>query len=484
MQIELVMSILGRFQCAYAAYMLMPALWAAITGDAATWPLFKAVSLTAAAGFMMVAAGQKEGSLAAREGFAIVTGTWVLASVFGALPFSLTGATPTYIDAIFETVSGLTTTGASVIDSLGKVPAPILLWRSMTHWLGGMGIIVLFIVLLPQLGVGAVHLFKAEVPGPITERVVPRIRETALALWKIYLLLTIAQIFMLMLAGMSFFDSLNHSFATLATGGFSTNDTSIKHYDSVIIEAIITFFMIVAGANFGLYYLAWRGGAKRVFADTEFRVYLAIIALSTLLITANLAMAMDQSIARAFRDALFQVASIITTTGFMSADFDKWPPFSKLILFLLMFIGGCAGSTAGAIKVSRLIILAKQSWAELRKAIHPRVVTSIHVDNKAIDSSVISSVSQFFFLYMMIFVLAVLYMTALGLEPFDAMGAVAGTLGNVGPGFGIVGPTTTYSSIAPSGKLVLSLCMLLGRLELFTMLVFLRAEFWRSRKGW
>jgi trk system potassium uptake protein TrkH len=447
-------------------------------------PLVAATAVTFFSGALLLFFGKSDGSVGAREGFVIVTGAWVLASLYGALPFSFAGATPTYIDSVFETVSGLTTTGATVINALGELPEPLLLWRSMTHWLGGMGIIVLFIVLLPQLGVGAFHLFKAEVPGPITERVVPRIRDTAVALWLIYALLTIAQIVLLMLAGMSFFDAMNHSFATMATGGFSTRDASITYYNSPLIEGIITTFMIVAGGNFALYYLAWRSGVRRIFADTELKAYLAIIAVATGLITLNLVLTMDQPLVRAFRDALFQVVSLITTTGFVTADFDQWPPLSKMILLLVMFIGGCAGSTAGAIKVSRLLILCKQSWAELRKAIHPRVVTSIQVDNRTVELSVITAVSQFFFVYMLIFVVAVLFMAGTGMQPLDAMGAVAATLGNVGPGFGVVGPTTTYAAVSPGGKIILSVCMLLGRLELVTMLVFLRAEFWRSRKGW
>lgn len=484
MQLLLISSILGRFLCSFAVYMSIPAVWAAADGLDCWRQLAGAALITAGSGLAMIVSGRSGEAVGAREGFAIVAGAWGLASLFGALPYRLTGATANYTDAFFESVSGLTTTGATVIQALETIPGPVLLWRSMTQWLGGMGIIVLFIVLLPQLGVGAFHLFKAEVPGPVAGRVVPHIRDTAGTLWKIYVFLTLAELLLLLLAGMNFFDALNYALSTVATGGFSTADAGIKQYNSPLLEAILTLFMIIAGANFSLYYLAWRRGVHRIFADSEVKAYLLIIATATLIITANLTLAADQTLSRAFRDALFQVASLITSTGLVSADFDRWPPLSKVVLLLLMFVGGCAGSTAGAIKVSRVLILCKQSWAELRKAIHPRIVASIQIDGRTVDAAVISAVSQFFFIYMLLFAIGVLLMTGTGMQPFDAMGAVASSLGNVGTGFGAVGPSTTYAAVAPGGKLVLSLCMLLGRLELVTMLVFLRAEFWRSQKGW
>ncbi len=484
MQILLVSSILGRFLCAFAAYMFIPAIWAIIEGIPCWSGLALAVLITATGGLLLIWCGKTSESIGIREGFAVVAGAWGSASLFGALPYFLTQTTYGVIDSLFESISGLTTTGATVIRVLGEVPEPVLLWRSMTQWLGGMGIIVLFIVLLPQLGAGAFHLFKAEVAGPIAGRVVPHIRDTAGALWKIYLLLTTVQISMLILAGMPFFDALNYSLSTISTGGFSPKDAGIRQYDSPVIETILTVFIIIGGANFTLYYLAWSRGVKRIFADTEVRVYLLIIAGATCLIAANLAMSIEQPLLPAFRDALFQVSSLMTSTGFVTADFDQWPPLSRIVLFLLMFVGGCAGSTAGAIKVSRLLILYKQGWAELRKVIHPRVVTSIQLDNKALDPAVVTAVSQFFFIYMLLFAIGVLLMAGIGMQPFDAMGAVACALGNVGVGFGVVGPTTSFADVAPSGKLVLSLCMLLGRLELVTLLVFLRAEFWRSKQGW
>lgn len=484
MHYPLVAGILGRLMLVYGLFMIVPLALAIIWREASIGALTISMLSCLVTGGVMAFLAPSSGRIGIREGYATVLGGWLFASLFGALPYWLGGVMPTYIDAVFETVSGLTTTGASVIDRLDDVPRSIIFWRSMTHWLGGMGIIVLFIVILPHIGAGAAHLFKAEVPGPTADRVSPRIRDTAIALWIIYTILTVAEIVLLMLAGMSLFDAINHAFATLATGGFSTKDASIKHYDSLAIELIVVLFMIIAGGNFALYFQGWQKGWHRVYRDTEFKVYLVIIAASTFLIAVNLCLAAGEEAGKALRVALFQVASIITTTGFASADFDAWPPLAKLVLFILMFIGGSAGSTAGGIKVSRIILLVKQGWAELKRSLHPRVVVSICVDQKSVEPTVLNTVCQFFFLYMFTFFAAVLLVAATGLAPFDAMSAVAATLGNVGPGFGVVGPTTTYSSLSPLAKTVLTLCMLLGRLELFTLLVFLRPEFWRAHRNW
>ncbi len=483
MNVRLIESVLGWLLLVYAAIMCIPLVWALIGKESTTVPFLITIVLTGLVGFVLTHYGRKEGRMGIREGFAIVSGAWILTSLFGALPLYLSNAVPTYLDGVFETVSGLTTTGASVIDNVEVLSQSLLLWRSLTHWLGGMGIIVLFIVFLPKIGAGAVHLFNAEVPGPMAERVLPRIRDNAARLWQIYVGFTLLQIVLLGLAGMSWFDSVNHSFATMATGGFSTKNSSIMYFDNPLIEYIIIVFMIIAGGNFGLYFLAWSRGLKHIWQDTEFRVYLAIIAVATLVISISLWLVGD-GIGTSLRQALFQVTSIMTTTGFASADFDKWPSLAKIVLFLLMFIGGSAGSTAGGIKVARLILLVKLAWAELRRAVHPRAVTSINSGGKHVDPLMLQTVAVFFFLFMAIFGLATILLSATGLEPFDAMSAVVATLGNVGPGFGVVGPTTTFSSINAFGEVVLICCMLLGRLELFTLLVVLQPEFWRTRKSW
>src|SRR5665648_8119 len=484
MNFRLIERVLGWLVLVYAAIMGIPFFCALLWKESSGMPFLFTIALTGVVGFVLTGHGRREGRMGIREGFAIVAGAWILTSLAGALPFYLSHAVPSYIDGLFEAVSGLTTTGASVIDNVEFLPKSLLLWRSLTHWLGGMGIIVLFIVFLPKFGARAVHLFNAEVPGPMAERVLPRIRDNASKLWQIYVGFTLLQIVLLVVAGMSWFDAINHSFATMATGGFSTKNSSIMDYNNIGIELIIVVFMIIAGGNFGLYFLAWSRGLKHIWQDTEFRIYLAIIAGSTLVIALTLWLAGGNKIVSSLRLSLFQVTSIMTTTGFATANFDKWPSLAKMVLFLLMFLGGSAGSTAGGIKVARLILLMKLGWAELRRAVHPRAVVSINYGGKHVDPLMLNTVAVFFFLFMSIFAVATILLSSTGLEPFDAMSAVAATLGNVGPGFGVVGPSTTYSSINAFGEVILILCMLLGRLELFTLLVVLQPEFWRSRKSW
>lgn len=484
MDFRFVSAILGRLTFGYGLCMLVPAMFSLYAGEAACFFLFGAAFCTLVLGSVMSMAKKERGHLGIREGFAIVGAGWLLASLLGALPYTFSGALPNYVDAVFETVSGLTTTGASVISDLDETPSGVLLWRSITHWLGGMGIIVLFIAFLPEIGAGAIHMFRAEVPGPTADRVAPRLRDTAIALWGIYVVLTAVQIMLLVLVGMPLFDSINHTFATMATGGFSLKNNSILFYDSLAIELIIVLFMTIAGGNFGLYYMVWKKGPKALMHDLEFRVYLAIIVFAALFMTANLVCVNGLPVSQALRDSLFSASSIMTTTGFVTADFDKWPAFSKMILLCLMFIGGCAGSTAGAIKVVRFILLGKQSWSELQRSLHPRMILSVKVDGKPVPGSTLQVTGQFFFIYILTFIVSVLLVTAAGMEAWDGIGAVAATLGNVGPGFGVVGPTTTYSSLPNFTKIVLTVCMLLGRLELMTLLVFLRPEFWRTHRNW
>lgn len=484
MQTTLILFVLGRFLLGYALTMLVPALWATQLGSDCMDSLWLSMLLTLISGIAMTAKGKRNALFSIREGFAVVAGAWLLAAIYGTLPYILSGSITDVVDAWFESVSGLTTTGATTIRDFSLIPLPILLWRSLTHWLGGMGIIVLFIVLLPQLGVGATHLFKAEVPGPTSEKLAPRVRDMAITLWGIYVTLTVLQCLLLLAAGMDFFSALNYALATMSTGGFAIGDAGIAAYDSPLIEIIITLFMVVSGTRFALYYLAWRSGAKKILADTEFRAYLTILFCVAVVISIDLHLSFDQAWPIAVRSAIFQTASLMSTTGFMLVDYEQWPSLSRMLLLMLMIIGGCAGSAAGGLKVSRIIILVKQSWEGLRRVIHPRVISVLHVDGKAIDSSVPTAVLQFFFLYSIVFFIGVLCLAATGLQPFEAIGAVAAALNNVGPGFGAVGPSLNYADVTNFGKIVLTACMLLGRLELVTLLVFLRVEFWRSQKGW
>jgi trk system potassium uptake protein TrkH len=479
MGIRIVARLLGRILSAYALFMLVPLCYALLTRETVYTAFILSACVTAGLGALLFYGGEEPGRIGVHEGYLIVAGAWVFASFLGALPYWFSGWVPTYLDAVFETGSGLTTTGASIIADVEILPRSLLLWRSMTHWLGGMGIIVLFLVFLTNVGADAVNLFRAESPGPTVDRVLPRIRTMAVKLWQMYVLFTAIQIVLLWLAGMDLFDAVNHTFATMATGGFSTKNASIKYYDNLAIELIIVFFMLLAGGNFGLYYLGWRKGLGKILRDREFRLYLGIVLASTLSIAALLYWGSGIDPATGLRDALFTVSSIITTTGFVTADFDQWPPATKIILLMLMFIGGCAGSTAGGIKVVRLLILMKDAALSLLHAVHPRLVSSLKIDQKPVDPAVLHMVLQFFFLYILIFFVSLLLVTATGLEPFDAIGAVAATLGNVGPGFGTVGPTTTYCDLHPFAKAVLTADMLLGRLELFTFLVLFHPEFWQ-----
>ncbi|SHN87299.1 TrkH family potassium uptake protein [Desulfitobacterium chlororespirans] len=485
MNYSLVQGIVGRLLMGYALTMFVPLVLAAFKNENSMWAFLLTLLITACLGAAMVYFRKPtQEKMSIRESFVIVGGAWMLTSLLGALPFWLADSVPTFIDALFESVSGLTTTGSSVINDVEALPLSILLWRSITHWLGGIGIIVLFIILLPSTGFGAVHLFNAEVPGPLSKRTMPRIRDTAITIWKIYAFLTMVLITLLMLAGMSPFDAVNHGFSTISAGGFSTKNTSMMHYGNLWIELVVILFITIAGGNFRIYLEIWTKKSLKPLRNTEFITYLAIIIGSTLLIVGGLWLAHDKPPDYAMRHALFQVVSLVTGTGFSSTDYNQWPAVTKLILLALMFIGGCAGSTTGGMKVSRIMLLTKHVWAVLTRGLHPRAVSSIKLDGRPVDAVVVNMVSVFFFLYVGIFALATIIIAGTGLEPFDAMSAVAASLGNVGPGFGIVGPTTTYAGITLFGKFILSLCMLLGRLELFTLLILLRPEFWRTKGGW
>lgn len=414
-----------------------------------------------------------------KECFAVVTFGWIAAAIVGALPFLLHGTFLSFTDAFFEAMSGFTTTGATVLADIEAQPHGILFWRSFLHWLGGMGIIVLFIAVLPSLGLGGTRLFKAEVPGPLPERLEPRIRETAKTLWGIYAGISIVEIILLCLGGMTLFDSVTHTFATMGTGGFSTRTASIGAWTSPFIQSTMICFMLIAGGNFGLYFRMLRGRPRALFHDAELKSYLVIVVIATCIVASSLYFDHSMGLMTSLRASAFQVSSIITTTGFTTVDFDTWPSLAKGVLLTLMFIGGCTGSTGGAIKVARVLIVLRHGYREVYRFIHPKAVALTKLNGAAIRPDVLDSVLGFVFLYIFVFVLAALIMMALGLDIISACSSVAATLGNVGPGLGIIGPTYTYASIPSLGKWVLSSCMLLGRLELYTVLVLLVPDFWR-----
>lgn len=422
-------------------------------------------------------------SLGNREGFAIVTFSWILMAFFGSFPFYISGTCPNFVDAYFETMSGFTTTGASILRTIETIPPSIILWRSMTQWLGGMGIIILTVAILPELKIAGYHLFRAEVPGGASfEKIKPRISETAKILWGIYLLLTLIEVALLYIGGMSLFDAFCHSFTTIATGGVSTRTDSIAYYNSPFIEFVIIFFMIVAGTNFGLHYLIIKGHFRAAFKNPELRFYLTILggaalfAFIVLFFSSN-----DKSIFNIFRESVFQVVSIGTTTGYSTADSNQWPNILRLMLVCLMFIGGCAGSTGGSMKVIRIMIILKTILRELQKLIQPRAIIHVKVGGKTVDKETLSNIFAFTGIFIFIFVLGSLIMVSLGLDLTTAVSSVAATLGNIGPGLGVVGTTGNYADIPFIGKWVLIVCMLLGRLEIYSVVILLLPLTWKTK---
>lgn len=414
-----------------------------------------------------------------KEAISIVTFGWFVVSAFGALPFMFTGALPSFTDAFFETVSGLTTTGASVLTDVEILPRGLLFWRSFLHWTGGMGILVLTLAIMPTIGVGAFQIFKAETPGPVADKLVPKMKDTARILYTVYLGITIIEIILLMAGGLDLFDAMVHTFGTVGTGGFSNYNTSVGHYQSNYVYFIIGLFMVASGVNFSLYYELYRGRVKTIFSNIEFKVYIGIVIAATLLVFINI-LGRYESIPATLNQAFFQVSSIITTTGYATTDFDLWPDFSKGILFLLMFVGASAGSTGGSIKVIRLIILFKLVKREVLKILHPRATIPVQINGKMLNTDVISGVTGFFFLYMLLFVGGTLLVSLENVGLIGSASAVAATLGNIGPGLDFVGPTKNYSLFSDATKWLLSFMMLFGRLELFTFFIVMTPSYWKK----
>ena len=415
-----------------------------------------------------------------REGMAIVAVGWAAVGLFGALPFYLGDGCFTFVDAFFESVSGFTTTGASVLTNIEAVSKGLLFWRSFIQWLGGMGIIVLSLAILPFLGVGGMQLYKAEVPTPVPDKLKPRIRDTAMILWKVYALISLAQVIFLVVGGMTLYDALCHTFTTMPTGGFSTKNTSVAHFDSVYFDVVIIFFMLLAGINFSLHYQMLRGKTLAFWQDSECRFFLGAVVLLTLAVSFNVFGTVYQSIGEAVRYGAFQVVSIVTTTGYVTADYEKWPAMSQLILLLCMFLGASAGSTGGGMKCLRILLCFKYCYKELFYLIHPHAVTRVKIGGKTVPDDVMRSVLGFLALYMGLFAFSSVLLAGLGVDFTTAFTAVAATIGNVGPGFGMVGPVENYAQIPVLGKWLLIWCMLLGRLEIFTVIILMVPEFWRK----
>ncbi|MDW7727890.1 MAG: TrkH family potassium uptake protein [Candidatus Methanoperedens sp.] len=412
-----------------------------------------------------------------RESFVIVAMGWFSVAFFGAVPYLLSGISP--IDSLFESMSGFTTTGSTNLTDIESHSRSFLFWRSMTQWLGGMGIIVLVIAILPRLAIAGRQMFNSEATGPIKDKLKPRLKDTAQILWGVYVTFTALEIILLKSAGMSLYDAVVHSFSTMASGGFSPNNESIAGFGSVLIEAIIITFMLVAGANFSLMYRTLRVDMKSIFRDKEFQGYLSIILLATVVISFQL-WNLGETLFDSIRYATFQVVTVMTTTGFASADFNLWPESARMILLLLMFIGGSAGSTSGAIKVIRVMLLVKFGLREIQKLIHPKIVKPIRIGENVIPDEVMQAILSFFVLYLLMFVLSSSVLSVLGLDMITSISASATTLGNVGPGLNLVGPMADFSTIPIIGKIVLILNMWIGRLEVMTVLILFVPSFWKK----
>jgi len=429
-----------------------------------------------------------------REGYIVVTFGWIIMSLCGALPYVFTGSIPSFTDAFFETISGYTTTGASILNDIEAVPKGVLFWRSLTHWIGGMGIIVLAIAILPLLGIGGMQLFAAEAPGPSADKLHPRITDTAKRLWLIYFGYTAAETLLLKLAGMTFFDAINHAMCTLSTGGFSTKNASVAYWnDEPIIQYIIILFMFLAGINFVLSYFAFKGKVQKIIADEEFKMYTKFIVIFTLIAAVIIYFKADVSASSidhpmvwgkaesAFRHALFQVLSVITTTCFVSADYTLWTPFLVVFFFGIMFLGGSAGSTSGGVKVVRHLILIKNGFLEFKRTLHPNAILPVRYNNRAVSGDIVFNVLGFFILYMLSFIIGALVFSMFGLGYDSSVGLAASSLGNVGPALGDFGPVNNYAALPPLAKWWASFLMLIGRLELFTVLILFTPFFWRNR---
>ncbi|MCF8079934.1 MAG: TrkH family potassium uptake protein [Desulfobacterales bacterium] len=477
-----ILKTIGVLLLFFGLTMVVPLAYTLFTRDPGSVPVLKAMGITLACGGLLALIFRKSRAeiISQREGMAIVALGWAGIGLFGSLPFYFSGPPFSFVNAFFESVSGFTTTGSSILTDIETVTRGLLLWRSFIQWLGGMGIIVLSIAILPFLGVGGMQLYKAEVPSPVPDKLKPRIRETALVLWKVYAVFTLLETVLLLLGGMSLFEALNHAFTTMPTGGFSTRNASVAGFDSGYIDAVIILFMLLAGINFSLHYQMLKGRPLALWRDTECRFFLAVCLILTVVTAWNLYGTVYGDAGQALRYAAFQAISIITTTGYATADYELWPSMSQIILFLCMFAGASAGSTGGGMKCVRILICFKYCYKELFSMIHPRAVTHVKIGGKTVPDDVVRSVLGFLALYLALFSLCSVVLAGMGVDFVTALGAVAATIGNIGPGFGLVGPAENYAEIPYWGKWLLSWCMLLGRLEIYTVIILVVPAFWKQ----
>ena len=492
---KIIFHFLGLLLLFNGGFMLLAAIMSYAYNDGATLSISLSGIMVIIIGvIVMLITKNHEKEINKREGYIVVTFGWIIMALSGTLPYVLTGSIPSFTNAFFETISGYTTTGSTILNDIESLPEGILFWRSLTHWIGGMGIIVLAIAILPLLGIGGMQLFAAEAPGPSADKLHPRITDTAKRLWLIYFGYTVAETILLQVAGMSFFDAINHSMCTLSTGGFSTKNASLAHWNGQpIIQYIVILFMLLAGTNFVLSYFAFKGRVQKIIKDEEFKLYFKFIVIFTIIASIIIYFGTDVTASSithpmvwgeaesAVRHALFQVLAIITTTGFVTADFTLWTPFLTVLFFGLMFLGGSAGSTSGGVKVVRHLLMIRNGFMEFKRTLHPNAILPVRYNKKSINEKIIFNILAFFILYMLSFIVGALVFSMLGLEFESAIGVAASSLGNVGPALGDFGPVNNFYDMPAIGKWWASFLMLIGRLELFTVLILLTPFFWRNR---
>jgi trk system potassium uptake protein TrkH len=495
LNIKIIYQFLGLTAILNGVFMFIAVPFSMYHNEEAQFGILNAGIITVSLGLILYFFNKpKSTNIQKKEGYLIVTLGWLVLSITGMLPYLFTGSIPNITNAFFETLSGYSTTGSSILTDIESLPKGILFWRSATHWIGGMGIIVLTIAILPLLGIGGMQLFMAEAPGPSTDKLHPRISDTAKRLWLIYVSLTLTEFLLLKVAGMTWFDAINHAMATMSTGGFSTKNASLAHYNGMpMVQYIVIAFMFIAGTNFVLSYFALKGKVKRIFQSEEFKYYFfGILILSSLVAVLiiffqdpNLSTTIDHPMVygkteSAIRHALFSVISVVTTTGFVSADFTMWSFFATGIFFALFFVGGSAGSTSGGVKIVRHIVMLKNSFLEFKKALHPNAIVPVRYDGKTVSQTIVFNIISFFIIYMCIFVVSSTILTFFGLDFISALGAAASSLGNIGPAIGSVSPVDNYAHLSTGAKWFCSFLMLIGRLELFTVLILFSPFFWRK----
>ena len=477
--------LVGRVLMVSGSFMLLPVVLSLFFFSSDVLELLYSAAISLIIGYSMTIHGKNETTLTNREAILTVCASWLMVSLCGALPFVLAGVLDPFY-AILESASGFTTLGESLITNLTDVPKSILLWRNITQWLGGMGVIVLFVSFLPHYGSGASNLFNAELSGPSKEKILPRISDSASLLWIIYVGITIFFAFLMFLCGMNAFESIAHSFATVSLGGFPVYNDSLQHYNSAVIELLTSFFNILASGSFYLYFLIYIRGWRMIFKDTEFRIYLLILFSFTCAVTTNLWLQGNYSFAYSLYNGFFHVTQATTTSGYAIASMANWPPFCHAALIILIFVGGCSGSASGGLKISRLIILLKLGWLELKKILHPKMVAQVTMGHKIITPTIAASVVRYFFLYMLVYFIAVILISLTGLDLYSSSLIILSTLSTAGTAIpnAILGGSYSYANISDFGKILMTICMFLGRLELVTVLVLLRPEFWRETRNW